>query len=109
MTESLTTRCGLSLAGLSSAAGRSDLHVLAPDGLGAAAGASWWVRDDAGTWHVAAEPHLHQYPPGRTQFRLRLAPPLAGRAEVIEVVVTGATAGIRALVPVRDGHAIADT
>ncbi len=98
------------LVGLSSAAGQSNLHVLAPDGVRQAdSNVSWWVRDDAGAWHVAAEPELHAYPPGRQLFRLRLAPPLPTRPERIEVVVTGATRRVRALVPVRDGHTIADT
>jgi hypothetical protein len=100
------------LAGLSSAAGESYLHVLAsglPERAGRYAygwtsGFGWWLRDDAGGWHVASGHGAGPRPAGPTgAFALRLAPPLAARPETIEVVVTGPAARLRAIVPVRDG------
>jgi hypothetical protein len=97
------------LAGLSVAAGESYLHVAASGGPELTERFtrpwypwfSWWVRDSAGDWHVAviAEPSARSA--GETSFRLRLVPPLAGGQDTIEVVVTGASARIRAVVPLR--------
>lgn len=109
------------LAGLSAAAGESYLHVSA-SGLPELTERftrhwspwfSWWVRDSAGHWHVAviAEPSARAA--GEADFRLRLVPPLvpplAAPPETIEVVVTGASARIRAVVPVRGTAEMPDT
>jgi hypothetical protein len=40
---------------------------------------------------------------------LRLTPPLRGCPEAIEVVVTGPATRVRAVAPVREGFAMADT
>ncbi len=96
------------LAGLSLAAGESYLHVAA-SGLPELAGRftrqwrpgpSVWVRDGAGNWHVTviAEPSARAA--GEAEFRLRLIPPLAAPPDALEVLVTGVSARIRAVVPV---------
>jgi hypothetical protein len=98
----------LTLAALSSAAGESYLHVAA-SGLpeptvryepGWRPGLSWWLKDPAGHWHLALPAN---YPTGGTDtgvLSLRLVPPLATYPDTIEVVVTGGSARVRAVVPV---------
>jgi hypothetical protein len=101
------------LAGLTFAGGESDLHVVASGGPDP--GFSWWVRDDAGSWHVARETGRSEVSPGLAggsgwEVRWpRLTPPLRGCPEAIEVVVTGPATRVRAVVPVREGFAMADT
>jgi hypothetical protein len=106
------------LAGLTHAEGESHLHVVASGGRERAVhgwdpGYSWWVRDDAGTWHVARETVRSQGSlaggPGWDVRWLRLTPPLRGFPETVEVVVTGPATRVRAVVPVREGPAMADT
>ena len=98
-------------AGLTWAAGKSILHVVAagPPPRPAPhwyAGWSWWVRDGAGGWHLAAEtdpdPHTGGLAsgPGTIAFRLRLTPPLPARPDAIEVEVTGWRGSARTVVPV---------
>jgi len=107
-------------AGLTSAAGRSFLHVVAeglppPPAHRWYTGFSWWVRDDAGHWHLATETDPGQRsrgPAGGTgmvAFRLRLTPPLGARPDAIEVVVTGRRASARVVVPVGEGPEMPDT
>ncbi len=117
------------VAGLATAAGQSFLHVVATGmppqpiygqdtGLSWWArdgGMSWWVRDGDGHWHLAmvSDPHSLQ-PSGAmgfeaAPFRLRLTPPLRGRPDHIEVVVTGRTARVRVVVPVGTGREMPDT
>jgi len=98
---------GLTLAGLSSAAGESHLHV-AVSGLpepgvryerGWRPGLSWWLKDPAGHWHMAtAVNYLSSTDTG--VLWLRLTPPLATYPDTIEVVVTGTSGRLRAVVPV---------
>jgi hypothetical protein len=101
------------LAGLTFAGGESDLHVVASGGPDP--GFSWWVRDDAGSWHVARETGRSEVSPGLAGGSgwevgwLRLTPPLRGCPEAIEVVVTGPATRVRAVAPVREGFAMADT
>jgi hypothetical protein len=105
------------LAGLSSAAGESYLHVIFTGGTDSPAragdtGFSWWLKDNAGHWHlgIADDPQwrLPGDPPpslaGEAIFRLRLTPPLAVMPDTLEVVVTGPSARVRAIVPVRDSR-----
>lgn len=102
----------LALAGLSSAAGQSHLHVVAsglPELPIYGWGLSWWVRNGAGNWHVTAETEPDLNRAGGGAFRLRLTPPLAVRPEEIEVVVTGSVTRARAVVPVRDGRGMPET
>ena len=115
----------LALAGLSTVAGESYLHVIS-SGLPRLArryqwdwtpGLSWWLRDGAGNWHVATadaprlfENGMRVYPldDGMQVFWLRLTPPLAlapdgRRPEGVfpgpaEIVVTGMAARVRATI-----------
>jgi hypothetical protein len=105
----------LALAGLSTAAGESHLHVIS-SGLPRLARRyqwdwtpplSWWLRDSAGNWHVATadEPRVPDdgmlactLDDGMQAFWLRLTPPLATVPD--EIVVTGPATQVRATVPV---------
>jgi len=91
------------LAGLSTAAGESHLHVvssgLPPPRL------SWWLGDGAGNWHVATaagEPYALE--DGTHAFRLRLTPPLAAVPEAVEVEVTGPATRARGTVAVQESR-----
>jgi hypothetical protein len=108
----------LALAGLSTAAGESHLHVISSGMPGLARryqwdwtpGLSWWLRDSTGNWHVAMadEPRI---PDDGMQactlddsiqvFWLRLTPPLATISDAAEIVVTGPATRARATVPVQ--------
>jgi len=109
----------LVLAGLSTAAGRSHLHVVC-SGLPRLTtrsawdwtpGFSWWLRDGAGNWHVATtDDEPCPLGDGLQAFWLRLTPPLSpsltpplspSLAPVpgpAEIIVTGQTTRIRATV-----------
>jgi hypothetical protein len=94
------------LAGLTSAAGTSHLHVVAtgvplPTG-GWDPGFSWWVRGDDANWHVGTQSYPHWRDCGQVAFRVRLTPPLGARPDTIEVAVTGPATRVGALVPVRE-------
>jgi hypothetical protein len=99
------------VAGLSHAGGDSDLHVVTSGGPEPAwdPGYSLWVRPDAGSWHVAWQTERSERGPGQTQRLLRLTPPLSGRPHAVEVVVTGPTTRVRAVLPVQKDPAMADT
>jgi len=97
------------LAGLSTAAGESHLHVVS-SGMPPLTdrfahdwtpGFSWWLRDGTGVWHVAAAGEPSTFGDGVQAFGLRLAPPLAAVPDAAEVVVTGPATRVRAVVPVR--------
>jgi hypothetical protein len=109
----------LALAGLSTAAGESHLHVIS-SGLPRPArryqwdwtpGLSWWLRDRAGNWHVATadEPRVpndgmrvYMLDDGLQVLWLRLTPPLtqppAPAPGTAEIIVTGTTARARATI-----------
>ena len=108
------------VAGLATAAGQSFLHVVATGMAlqpihGRPTGPSWWVRDGAGHWHLAAVSDPHALQPsgamgfGAAAFRLRLTPPLRTRPDRIEVVVTGRADRARVVVPVGTGQEMPDT
>jgi hypothetical protein len=101
------------LAGLSTVAGESHLHVISsgmPPLAGRFAwnwtpGYSWWLRDSAGNWHVGSpgEPDtygdgmsLYSFGDGMQAFWLRLTPPLT--APPAEIVVTGPATQVRATI-----------
>lgn len=67
-------------------------------------GFSWWLRDGAGNWHVAAAGEPQALGDDIQTFRLRLTPPLAAVPDAAEVVVTGPATQIRATVPIRSAR-----
>lgn len=109
----------LALAGLSTVAGKSYLHVIS-SGLPRLApryqwnwtpGLSWWLRDSAGNWHVATadEPRVpnddmqaYMLDDGLQVIWLRLTPPLSQPLAPVpgtaEIIVTGMTARARATI-----------
>jgi len=109
----------LVLAGLSTAAGKSHLHVVS-SGLPRLTtrsawdwtpGFSWWLRDGAGNWHVATtagEPctlgeglqafWLRLTPPLSPSPTPPLSPPLAPALGPAEIIVTGQVTRVRATV-----------
>jgi hypothetical protein len=98
----------IALAGLSTAAGQSHLHVVS-SGMPQLAdrfahdwrpGFSWWLRDGAGNWHVATAGEPCTLGDGAQAFRLRLTPPLASVPDAAEVVVTGPATQVRVTVPI---------
>jgi hypothetical protein len=98
----------LTLAALSSAGSESFLYVAA-SGLrepvkrfepGWRPGLSWWLKDPAGHWHMAIPANYLTRSPDTGVLALRLTPPLATYPDTIEVVVTGTSAQVRAIVPV---------
>ena len=97
------------LAGLSTAAGESHLHVIS-SGMPPLAerfaydwtpGFSWWLRDGTGNWHVGTVAERCMLGDGVQAFGLRLAPPLAAVPDAAEVVVAGPATRVRAMVPIR--------
>jgi hypothetical protein len=102
-------------AGLTSAGGRTFLHVVAAGLPIWPVGCSWWVRDGAGRWHLATETGPHERSSGVTArtgmsaFRLRLTPPLHARPDALEVEVTGRRGSVRAVVPVGAAPDMPDT
>jgi hypothetical protein len=60
---------------------------------------SWWLKA-AGHWHMAIPVNYLTRSPDTGVLALRLTPPLATYPDTIEVVVTGTSARIRAVVPV---------
>jgi hypothetical protein len=96
------------LAGLSTAAGESHLHVASsvmPQVTGRfehdwTPGLSWWLRDGAGNWHLATTDEQTTAGDGTNTFRLRLTPPLAAVSGTVEVVITGPATRIRATIPI---------
>lgn len=105
----------LALAGLSTAAGESYLHVVS-SGLPRLArryqwdwtpGLSWWLRDGAGNWHLAtaddpraSESGMRAYSldDGMQVLWLRLTPPLAPVPGTAEIIVTGMATRVRATI-----------
>ena len=100
------------LAGLSTVAGESYLHVIS-HGMPLlmerfdrnwTPGFSWWLRDGAGNWHVAIAGEPRWFTDGTQAFRLRLTPPLAAVPDAAEVVVTGPATRVHATLPIRPGN-----
>ena len=97
------------LAGLSTVAGESHLHVIS-NGMPQlidrfdrnwTPGFSWWLKDSAGNWHVASAGEPRWFTDGTQAFRLRLTPPLAAVPDAAEIVVTGPATRVRASIPIR--------
>jgi hypothetical protein len=96
-----------SLAGLSSAAGESHLHVVSV-GLPPLAdwfaynwtpGLSWWLADGAGNWHVGMAGEPWTSGDGTQAFRLRLTPPLTALSDLADLVLTGPSTQVRVSFP----------
>jgi hypothetical protein len=98
----------VALAGLSTAAGESHLHVACSDmpqvtgrfEHNRTPGFSWWLRDGAGNWHLATTDEQLTAGDGTQIFRLRLTPPLAAILDAAEVMVTGPATQVRATIPI---------
>lgn len=100
----------LVLAGLSTAAGESHLHVVSSGlprltprfGWDWTPGLSWWLRDSDGNWHVAAPGEPCPIGDGLQAFWLRLTPPLSPLPAPVpgpaEIIVTGPATRIRVTV-----------
>jgi hypothetical protein len=97
----------LTLAALSSAGSESYLYMTAiglqdpvsPFEPGWRPWLSWWLKV-AGHWHMAIPVNYLTRSPDTGVLALRLTPPLTTYPDTIEVVVTGTSARIRAVVPV---------
>jgi hypothetical protein len=74
-----------------------------PLGLEANFPLSIWVRDSAGRWHVARSTGWHREP-GEATLTLRLTPPLPRSCPWIEVLATGPSAEVRAMLPLGWGY-----
>jgi hypothetical protein len=105
------------LAGLSTVAGQSHLHVISK-GMPVlmdrfdrnwTPGFSWWLRDGTGNWHVANAGKPRWFTDGTQAFRLQLTPPLAAVPDTAEIVVTGPATRIRATIPIRPAPRTAKT
>jgi hypothetical protein len=97
----------IAVAGLSSAAGESHLHVVST-GLPPVAdwfaynwtpGFSWWLTDGGGNWHVGTAVEPWTFGDGIQAFRLRLTPPLTSVPDAAELVLTGPFTRLRVRFP----------
>jgi hypothetical protein len=96
------------LAGLSSAAGESHLHVVSVGlpplaerfSYGWTPGFSWWLADGGGLWHVGTAGEPWTFGDGSVVFRLRLIPPLTAIPDALELVLTGPSTQVRIRFPV---------
>lgn len=99
------------IAGLRSGGSGSFLHVLV---MGLAplprrrlpgppwdAGFSWWVRDDAGGWHLGVVEGVSPVGGPEGVLRLELLPPLCHASTTLTVEITGIAGQITANLPVR--------
>jgi hypothetical protein len=98
------------VAGLHSGPAGTHLHVVArglralpqrvQPGFEGDAGFSWWLRDDAGGWHLGA---IDEASSAATETLLRMAllPPLAHRTAALTAEITGPSARVTATLPLR--------
>jgi hypothetical protein len=96
------------VAGLTTMAGHSTLHVLATGPMAQAGpwfydqfGCSWWIRDGAGGWHVALARDPDFLADDDVALALTVTPPLTAADGTVQLVVTGASTRVRATVPLR--------
>ena len=98
----------IAVAGLSSAAGQSHLHLVTI-GLPPVAdrfaynwtpGYSWWLTDGGGNWHVGTAGEPWTFGDGTQAFRLRLTPALTAIPDAAELVLTGPSTRVRVRFPV---------
>jgi hypothetical protein len=101
----------LAIAGLRSGGAGTFLHVVAsglvplprrrPPGTYWNGSLSWWVRDDAGGWHLGAFEDADPLSGAEGLLRLALLPPLAHPTAALTVEVTGTAQQVTADLPVR--------
>ena len=92
----------IALTGLHTMRGHTFLHLFARDlpqalptwcGPAAYPAFGWWLRDDAGHWHVAVQRHWEQgFGDGETMLELRVVPPLSHETACCTLLVTTRTA-----------------
>jgi hypothetical protein len=92
----------IALTGLHTMRGHTFLHVFGRDlpqalpawrGPAAYPAFGWWLRDDAGHWHVAVQRHWAQgFGDGETMLELRVVPPLSHEIACCTLLVTTRTA-----------------
>lgn len=70
------------------------------EGLPADTGFSWWVRDDADGWHLAAFDEVNPVGGRQAVLRMALLPPLAHRTAAIALRVSGPASQLTANLPV---------
>jgi hypothetical protein len=76
-----------------------DTSVLLPFGPGRYPAASWWLRDDAGRWHVTT--NAGGIGEGRDHLmRLRVVPTLDAAVTSLDLVITGRSDRLRVHLPV---------
>jgi hypothetical protein len=63
-------------------------------------GSSWWMRDNAGHWHVATVNEWTHDGTGESRFGMHVYPPLGRAVTSLELVVTGTGTRLRAHLPV---------
>jgi hypothetical protein len=63
-------------------------------------GFSWWVRDDADGWHLAAFDELNPVGGRQGVLRMALLPPLTHRTTALALRVTGPTTRLAVNLPV---------
>jgi hypothetical protein len=100
----------LAIAGLRSGGSGSFLHVLVtglgplprrrPPGPPWDAGLSWWVRDDAGGWHLGVVEDVNPVGGPEGVLRLELLPPLGHATTTLTVEITGIARQMTAILPV---------
>ena len=59
----------------------------------------WWLRDSTGQWHVAAADGYDSDADELTTLHLRVTPPLPRSASWLELIATGGSASVRAILP----------
>jgi len=99
----------IALTGLHTMRGQTFLHVFGRDlpqalptrcGPAAYPAFGWWLRDDAGYWHVAVQRHWEQgFGDGETMLELRVVPPLSHETACCTLLVTTRTAQAGVHVP----------
>lgn len=100
----------LAIAGLRSGSSGSFLHVLVmglgplprrrPPGPPWDAGLSWWIRDDAGGWHLGVVEDVSPVGGPEGVLRLELLPPLGHATTTLTVQITGIARQLTAILPV---------
>jgi hypothetical protein len=83
------------VAGLHTGYDQTWLHVLADGRPAGGIAASWWLKDDAGQWHVAVV-----FVGDESYLQMCVIPPVDPATTTLELVVEGQTTRIRAHLPI---------